>query len=506
MRLGAWLFAILLALFPIGLFGQSAISYAEAHRFLTLATFGPTAAEIDELRAMGYDAWFAKQFNLPASELPADLDEKPMEYTQDYFLENAIEGKDQLRQRMLFALHKLFVVSANKVTDPSAITSYLRMLEGVAFENYYVQLHHVTIHPAMGVYLDMVNSDRATPGGPLPNENYAREVLQLFSIGLQQLNPDGTAKLDANGKTIPTFTEAQIREFARLFTGWTFPSQDATTSATDHNDSYFTGFMVPVERLHDGSAKTLLNGWQVPAGQLAQQDIHSAVGDLYWHDNVGPFIGKQLIQQFVTSNPSPQYVARVAAAFANNGSGLRGDMRAVLKAILLDPEALNPPATSSGKLREPLLYAVAMVRQLVTTVTDHPFLSDSTEQMNQKLLFPPSVFSYFSPGYREPGGLLAPEFQITTGQTAIERANFAGRLIYGYFGEQVKLELTRFINAAGNTNALLDLVNNEVFGQRMTPDLRAAMQKAVDAQSDATAKARAALYLALTAPDYQVIP
>jgi uncharacterized protein (DUF1800 family) len=356
----------------------------------------------------------------------------------------------------------------------------------------------------MGVFLDMVNNDKQTPGGPLANENYAREVMQLFSIGLQQLNPDGSVKLDANGNPIPTYSEAQVKEFARVFTGWTYAHPDGSP-VTEHTDGYFGSFMAPVEHLHDTGTKTLLNGWVAPAGQSAHDDVMMAVANLYWHPNVGPFIGRQLIQQFVTSDPSPAYVARVAAAFADNGHGVRGDTKAVLKSVLLDPEALNPPAGNSGKMREPVLYAIALVRQIGGTVPDHPFMSDSAQNMGQKLLFAPSVFSYFSPSYREPSTkLAAPEFQLYNGQTALERANYAGRLIYGWFGDEVKLDLARFYEAAPDVDHLLYLADRELLGSNLTDAMFATIRKALVKYDNLEERARAALYLVATAPAFQV--
>ena len=403
-------------------------------------------------------------------------------------------------------MHKIFVVSAVDVNSSDAMVSYLRLLHQNAFENIFVILAQITLHPAMGEYLSMVNNDKADPvTSRSPNENYAREFLQLFTIGLNLLNRDGNPQLDASGNTIPAYTETDVKNLARVFTGWTYPKRTGTT--TRHNSPYYKDLMTAVESNHDQRAKSVL-GLEIPAGQSAYDDLQAAIGAVYSHPNIGPFLSKQFIQQLVTSNPSPTYVERVVTAFEDNGNGVRGDMQAVLRAILTDDEALNPPAASGGHLKEPALLVSSLARAIGAKIADHPFLTDEADTMGQKIFFPPSVFSYFSPSYRIPGaGLAGPEFQILTSETALRRVNYAAHLIYGYFGSDVILDLKRFVDqaASGDSAALADLVNQELLGGTMPAGMLISIRRAIDLQSTPDDKARTALYLTASSPFFQVI-
>jgi len=482
-----------------------AMSLTEASRFLNYATFGPTRSSVDELQTLGYQQWLAQQFDAVPSVYPATLDAQGLDWAQSQFFRNAMTGADQLRQRMAFALHQIFVVSGVKVDDAHSYVPYLRTLQSDAFANYRQVMGDITLSPAMGEFLDMVNNDKVDlKSGASPNENYARELMQLFTLGLAQLNPDGTAQTDDSGNPIPPYSQADVTEFARVFTGWTYPPR-GTRTTRGHNSANYSGPMVFYEPNHDDGAKQLLNGVELPANNGAQRDLDAALDNIFNHPNVGPFVAKNLIQHFVTSNPSPAYVGRVAASF-NDSGGVRGDLKAVITAILMDDEALNPPATTGGHLREPVLFTASVMRALSGTIADHPFLSDSSEMMGQKLLYAGSVFNYFSPGYRIlNGSLAAPEFQILTAQTVIERVNYVGNLIYGNFGSEVKLDINRFVNAAADANVLVDMVDAEIMGGQMSADVRSAILTAVQAQSGARAKARAALYLAATSSQYQII-
>lgn len=497
----------LLAAAPVIAQEQPMPSWQEAYRFLNHSTFGPTRPEVDRLRIIGYDAWLKEQFETQVESYPAYLNEKPVEWAQDYFFQNAIQAPDQMRQRVAFALHKIFVVSANDVQDPMAVTSYLRLLHDNAFDNVYVLLKRISLHPAMGEYLDMVNNDKADPAkGIKPNENYARELMQLFSIGLTELNPDGTAKRGVDGETIPAYTEDDVKEFTRALTGWTYAPRNGR-APRGHTEPYYEDFMVAVESLHDIGAKRLF-GNELPANQTATQDLDSVIGTLYWHPNIAPFLSKQLIQQLVTSNPSPQYVRRVSGVFEDNGHGVRGDMRAITRAILLDPEALTPPENSTGHLKEPALLVSSLMRAVGGQIEDHPFLANESTEMGQKILFPPSVFSYFSPEYRvaaSGGTLMGPEFQILTTETALRRVNYAAKLIYGGFGSDVKVDISRFVERGNDMDALLNMVDEDILGGEMPATMREIIQKAVQAQRGAQNKARTALYLAATSPLFQVI-
>ena len=483
--------------------GIQPIDRAAAYRFLNHATFGANQTDAAHLQAVGYDQWISEQFAVTQSDYPDYLTERAIEWSQDYFFQNAMTQPDQLRQRVALALHKIFVVSAVDVNSSEGMVSYLRLLRQNAFENTYVLLTQITLHPAMGEYLNMVDNDKANAvTGRTPNENYGREFLQLFTVGLSMLNRDGTPQIDAG----PVYTEEDVKNFARVFTGWTYAS--ASSSATAHNRPYYKDLMLAVESNHDTGAKTLLNGAAVPAGQSALDDVEAAVANVYWHSNIGPFLCKQLIQQLVTSNPSPKYVERVVTAFEDNGSGVRGDLKAILYAILTDDEAMNPPDGSSGHLKEPVLVVSSLSRAIGAQIADHPFLTDESTAMGQKIFFPSSVFSYFSPSYRIPGlGLTGPEFQVLTSETALQRVNHAARLIYGSFGGDVKLDLKRFLDQAesGDSGALVDLVNAELLGGTMPAGMMTSIRRAVDLQSTPDAKARAALYLTASSPFFQVI-
>lgn len=480
-------------------------TWQEAYRFLNHSTFGPARPEVDRLRIIGYEAWLKEQFEAEVYNYPAYLSEKPVEWAQDYFFQNAIQSPDQLRQRVALALHKIFVVSANDVQDPLAVTSYLRLLHDSAFDNVYGLLKKISLHPAMGDYLDMVNNDKADPAQrSQPNENYARELLQLFSIGLVELNPDGSPKRGPDGDTIPAYSEDDVKQFTRALTGWTYASRNGR-APRGHNEPFFGDFMVPVEALHDTGAKNLF-GNEIPANQTATQDLDSVIGTLYWHPNIGPFLSRQLIQQLVTSNPSPAYIGRVVRAFEDNGQGIRGDMKAIVRAVLLDREALMPPGSSTGHLKEPALLVSSLMRALGGEIEDHPFLANESTEMGQKILFPPSVFSYFSPEYRVPGGaMMGPEFQILTSETALRRVNYAAKLIYGGFGSDVKVDISRFVERGNDMEALLNMVDEDILGGEMPASMREVITKAVQVQRGAQNKARTALYLAATSPLFQVI-
>ncbi|MGC4082940.1 MAG: DUF1800 family protein [Vicinamibacterales bacterium] len=292
--------------------------------------------------------------------------------------------------------------------------TYHRLLLRDAFGNYRDLMRDIATNPAMGRYLNMLNNRSQAVTGVPPNENFARELMQLFTLGIPTLNADG-AQVVVNGQQVPTYSEQDVRELARILTGWTFGDGNPATAPRRQGRENYTVPMEAVARYHDTDAKTFL-GVSFPAGQTAEQDLAQALDVLFNHPNVGPFVSRQLIQQLVTSNPSPAYVAAVAGAF-NDSGGVRGNLAAVVRAILTHPEATM--STTNGKLAEPALFVVSILRGLNASVTDHPFMSDRAEQMGQKVLYPPSVFSYYSPGYRVRGTdngfgvpLGGPEFQI----------------------------------------------------------------------------------------------
>ncbi len=353
-----------------------------------------------------------------------------------------------------------------------------KLLKSDAFVNFRQLMEDVTLSPTMGEYLDMRDNDKANPTRDTrANENYARELMQLFTIGLFQLNQDGTLQLDANGNPIPTYDQTTIQNFAKVYTGWTYPTKPGAT-AKEHNPAYYTGPMVPFESNHDSTSKTLLNGSAIAAGGTAQSDLKAALDDVFSHPNVGPFIGKQLIQHLVTSNPSAAYVGRIAAVFSDNGKRAfaRGDLEAVVNAVLLDPEAragdngpsLNSPDTS-GHLREPVFAVASILRGLGAPVNDTNNLSGQAANLGQIIFQPPTVFNYFTPSYTIPAdftsgaSLLGPEFQLQSPSAAVARTNMVNTFVYGSLGAGAVIDWTALTNLAATPQALVDAVNNTHF-------------------------------------------
>lgn len=478
-----------------------------AYRLLRQATWGPRPGAAGRIKAMGADAFIAQQFAAPASTYPASLYSRSVEDAQEYFMQLALNGPDQLRQRVAWALHKIWVVSAVEVNDTPAFLTYYSKFMTRAFGNYRDLMRVVTLNPAMGSYLNMVNNRSQQVTGVPANENYARELMQLFTLGTAKLNDNGTPMLDANGVPIPTYTEDDVKALARILTGWTFGDGNAATIPTRRAYENFRVPMEAVERYHDSGAKTFL-GETFPAGRTAAQDLEHALDVIFNHPNVGPFISRQLIQQLVTSNPSPAYVGAVAAVFNGGGSGERGDLAAVVRAILTHPEA--SAGTTPGKLAEPVFFIVSMLRAFDATVTDHPFMSDKAADMGQRVFYPPSVFSYFSPGYRVRGTgtppLGGPEFQILTSVTALERANFVADLLGHHFGTDVTIDFTSFNALSDTPLTLVEYCNRLFMGGRMSVEERAEIAAAVRAISPAyyQERVRTALYLTLVTAQAQV--
>ncbi|MCX6628088.1 MAG: DUF1800 family protein [Candidatus Solibacter sp.] len=476
--------------------------FVSASRLLRQSTWGPTPALVDHVIQVGPSAFLDEQFAAIVSDYPDTLKTGgSLEPLQERFFQNALTGQDQLRQRVAFALSQIFVVSGVKVTDPRAMVAYQKMLLTKAFDNYYDVLRAVTLDPAMGEFLDMVNNRKQDfVRGLSPNENYAREVLQLFTIGLNTLAADGTPVLNG-GATVPSYDQTTVAELSRAFTGWTYGDNRAG-QPTSQNPRFYGGPMEAVESYHDTGSKTLL-GTFIPANQTATLDLDTALGIIFRHQNVGPFICKQLIQHLVTSNPSSGYVQRASAVFANNGAGVRGDLTAVVTAILLDPEAaLGQPAT--GHLREPALFLASLLRALNAGVVDHPFVSDKSEEMGQRIFYAPSVFNYFSPGFRTAAGVPGPEFQIFTTATSLVRINFVSTLLRGGFGTDVTLDFAPYLADLPNTSAMLDRVNLNFMGGLMSQQMRDSILAAVSVVSNNREKVQTAIYLAVTSSQYQV--
>ena len=341
-----WL-AVTLASVPV--FGQTSgqqMSASAAARFLDQATWGPTPASIAQLQQMGIGNWLNAQFALNTSNLPdqpiltsAGMNNFDIHPVQAAFFQNTVTGQDQLRQRVAFALSQIWVVSTSGLPLAYAYPPYWRIFRDNAFGNYRDMIQAVTLSPAMGRYLNMANNNKANPAkDTAANENYARELMQLFTLGLTQLNPDGTPVLDQNNNPVPTYDQTVVTNMAKVLTGWTYPTAPGATAKTN-NPEYFFGQMFAVESEHDTTAKTIFGNITIPAGQTAEQDLDSLLDALMAQPTMAPFVSEQLIQHLVTSNPSPQYIARVSSVFENDGNGVKGNLQAVITAILTDPEA-----------------------------------------------------------------------------------------------------------------------------------------------------------------------
>jgi uncharacterized protein (DUF1800 family) len=485
------------------------IGNTAAARFLEQAAFGPTPQAVEHLRQVGYDAWLDEQFAAAASgyDNPAPTDQD-LSALQRRFFVNAVQGRDQLRQRVAFALSQIFVVSGNRLNDPRAFVPWLRLLSADAFGSYPALLRDVTLNPAMGVYLDMVNNDRPDPvAGTNPNENYAREILQLFSIGLVQLNPDGTPRLDARGAAIPSYDQQVIEGFAHVFTGWTFPAAPGAAAAFPNPERYDAP-MEASEANHATGPKLLLRGARLPAGQGAAKDLAAALDNIAQDPGVGPFIGLRLIQRLVKSNPGPAYLGRVSAAFADNGRGARGDMKAVIRAVLLDPEARQegPPGKTDGKLKEPVLFIASLLRALGAR-TDGYLLADYAAAMRQSLFYPPTVFNYYPPTYRVPGStLLGPEFKLRTGPAVLAKASFIDDLLSGNI-TGTSVDLAPLSAAGADAGRLADALGALLLRGDPSPRTRQALVSGISSlPADGAARARAGVFLVASSPQYEVQP
>jgi uncharacterized protein (DUF1800 family) len=517
----------------------------DAARFLLQATFGITGkAQVDALVSQGYDAWISGQLKRPAASHLAYIEsqrgrdqaagETPRvseEMSYEAVWQQWLRGEDQLRARMSWALLQFFVIS-NIAPDirPVAMSSYMDMLNRNAFGNWRKLLEDVTLHPAMGYYLNMLESEKENPSeGTHPNENYAREVLQLFSIGLVKLNLDGTPELDANGRTQPTFDEPVVKGFARAFSGFSYGGLDNSNPDRfhDHDDNDEALWVVPMKgwaSYHEPGEKRLLNGARLSGGGSPEQDLSAALDNIFQHPNVPPFFCKQLIQRLVTSNPSPGYVKRVAGVFLNDGKGVRGNLMAVLRAVLLDTEARTEQPLGQragfGKLREPVIRFAHFLRGLGATSTSGSnrihYLDSADDGLGQSPLLAPSVFNFYSPFYRPAGpvaaaGLVAPEFQITSETSTAGSLNFFHDLFqsegYGWPEQhRMNLQLEPWVNLASGAAMLVDQLDLVFFGLQMTPSTRQRLLTLINAIPADQSKERvqSALTLVALSPDFVV--
>ena len=513
------------------------ISSQDAARFLTQSSFGVTPLELSRVQQLRFEAYLNAQFNAPVTPHVAYLiaSERPGQHldtrsTMESFWQKAVTGDDQLRQRVVFALSEIFVVSDASgmgVDQPYALSSYLDVLQNDAFGNFRDLLKDVTLNPAMGVYLSMRQNDREDARtGRIPNENYAREVNQLFSIGLYQLHPDGTLVLDANGQPIPTYDQSTIIGFAHVFTGWNFGSirtnennwRDYFESWDNNSHQTWIVPMQPWENHHSQASKKLLNGITLPAGQSARRDLEMAIDNIFNHPNVGPFICRQLIQRLVMSNPSPGYVYRVASVFNDNGQGVRGDMKAVIRAILLDYEARSPESINQqgyGKQREPVLRLSALLRAFNGHGANGRFqlwnLESPIWALGQNPLRAPNVFNFFEPSYAPPGaisaaGLTSPEFKITDDTQIIGSTNTSSWMIYGDGINGVTLDLSNLLPLANNPADLVDNLNLLLMSGQMSPAMRNIIVSTVNQvpASDSGWRVKMAIHLIVTSPQFAI--
>jgi uncharacterized protein (DUF1800 family) len=499
---------------------------ADAGRFLSQSTFGATSALIAKVQSQGFDAFLNEQFAAPVSSHLAFVDASGVNpptitQTRDAWWTHAIAGPDQLRQRVAFALSEILVVSnttGNLGGQPFALPAYYDVLVKGAFGNFRQLLENITLNPAMGRYLDMLRNEKANASGTrIPNENFARELMQLFSIGLYRLNLDGSLTLDAGGFPIATYGQDAILGTAAVCTGWTYHQ---TTTLYVFNPPFpfdWRNPMVNVASRHSTNAKTILDGVMLPANQSAEQELKTTLDTVFNHPNVGPFICRQLIQRLVTSNPSPGYLYRVASVFNNNGQGVRGDLQAVVRAILMDYDARGSAKTiqGAGHLREPVIRLTNLFRAFGASSPDGKFsIRNANANLGQEAMHSPTVFNFFTPDYSAPGeiaaaGLKSPEFEITNETTVVTVANFLRTGINGGLGPftaRVTLDLTNEIAMAANPTQLVDHLNTLLMAGGMSPQMRTILINAVTQipANNPTERARTAIYLVINSPEFSV--
>lgn len=525
-------------------------SQKAAVRFLLQAGFGPGGdlRNVQEVMKLGFDQWITRQFARPVGV------QQPLLAT----LNRAAKGRlyadakviswwgramspaptaDPLRQRVGFALSEIFVISDHNdelANQPLGMANFYDMLLKGAFGNYRDLLYNVGRHPCMGIYLTHLQNEKGDPeAGTFADENYAREVMQLFSIGLWELNLDGTRKLDANQKPIPTYTNVTIANMAKVMTGFSFGGRRAK-NFYDAPENYVTPMRM-WDEFHDVTPKTLLNGVNLPAraasdpdvGTAGLADYDAAIDCLFQHPSTPPFISKQLIQRLVSSNPSPAYVGRVAAKFVDNGQGVRGDLKAVVRAVLMDPEARDPQVAlgdNSGKLREPYLRTANLVRALNARAANGLYGLNYLEDIHfQQPLSAPSVFNFFKPGYAPAGpvtdaSLVAPEFQIVNAVTALNVPNYyLQALQYGFnrWGSDnpravVRPDLRPELALINDVPAMLRRLDLLLTGGTLPNEQHQIIREAVEAiRPDMwdwrNERVRLAIYLVATAPETAVL-
>lgn len=502
------------------------ITDPQASRFLSQAAWGGTDAAIAEVRSLGYAGWIEKQFVAGSAQSHFDW-MKAKGYLSQALMFSTLgldasiwrklmSSPDLLRQRMVLALSEIFVVSPAGLPVPFngfVCAGYLDVLEARCFGNFRDLLEAVTLSPAMGIYLSMMGNKAEDPAtGRMPDENYAREIMQLFTLGLYQLNADGSSKQDAQGRAIESYDQASVMGLAKVFTGWDMVpvNGDIEVARTP---------MVFNAAAHSPAEKSFL-GVTVPAGSDGRAALKTALDTLFQHPNVGPFIGRQLIQRLVTSNPGPAYVSRVAAAFNNNGAGVRGDLKAVLRAILLDSDA-RATATSPawGKLREPVVRLVQWARTFnATSPSDTWGLGDTSDpatRLAQSPLRARSVFNFFRPDFVPPNavlpqqGLVVPEMQITHEASVTAYLNLM-QYVISEGADDVKADYSRELALAGNPAQLVDRCNLLLAGGQLSATTVGIVRSAITAMPAVTAADKrnrvcAAVFMTMAVPEYLVM-
>ena len=511
-------------------------SDAEAARFLTQASYGPTPAEITRLRAIGYAEWLRQEFNKPATLVRPHLEavnaallgagQSGVSQNQrlDRWFHTAATGSDQLRQRLAFALSQILVISDQNGSisgEPIQMSEYWDILARNAFGNYRELIDETTWNPSMGKFLSHFRNQKASADGlRQPDENYAREVMQLFSIGLIERTLDFTPIL-SGGLPIPTYDQNVVSNYAKVFTGFNYNN---ATTITNGTNTYLR--MTCIESAHDATAKVLVGGSPLPAGQTCPDDVADGLDLLFAHPNIAPFISRQLIQRFTTSSPSPAYIQRVAQKFVNNGFGERGDLSAVIRQILLDPDARGTPTANSGKLREPLLKLTALWRAWNAQMPAADAygniamgMTSPTGTYGQRPLGADTVFNFFEPDYQQPGaianaGLFSPEFQTLNESTIVSTAN--SLYTYGYNSyvgmsnppsNRPLLDISPLTALGSDHAAMVEEANRRMLYGTMSSGMRTSLINALtfmDANVSVSERARSIIYLVAISPEYAV--
>ncbi len=517
-----------------------AITQPDAVRLAKQASFGPTPALVDQITAANLNGWLDQQFAASGSTY-ADLATRVQNRNycnlmtgqaaticnRDFmsstpvamrFYSNAMQQPDQLRQRVAWALSQILVASDVEVKSTAGLASLNQIFLTNAFGNYRDILRATTLNAYMGDYLDMANSSRVAP-----NENYARELMQLFSMGVDKLNPDGTKQTDASGAAMPSYTSADVRDVARALTGWTYARLNGAP-LTDNNQLDYASPMIPNAAIYDTAAKTFL-GVTVPAGASQTDSLNTVIDTVFNNASTAPYISKQLIQMLVTSNPTPAYVARVSGVFANNGSGVRGDLKAVVRAILTDSEARGDAKTAdtAAKIKEPVLLTTALGR-LAGFRSDGYAFTTRDAALGQAPFRSGSVFNFYPPDYPLPqgSGLLSPPSKLMTTATVMARHNlvydwtFSGDANRGEYAVQATIDGATGTQpnwapweAITDPNALIDRINLLMLNNTMTSAQRSSLMAAITAITNtdpalqARRRAQTALYIVGASPAFQ---